>query len=407
MSNASPFEFRAIQQEERQAFSNVVKYVFADSSIEVNEDEDNLKNEWTTAAFHNGKIVATSGGYPFTMRFNGKDMQADGLTAVGTAPGFRRRGLVREMVTQRLHQVHEDAKQSVSILWASMGAIYQRFGYGLASTHVSSEFDPRYASFQFASTQEGYVRILEKDEGLPIIQKLYDVFIQDRTLDLYRDNDMWKHHFGNKKRRSYVAVYFAANDEPQGYVAYNTREDRKLAEDGGPDQRLQVREFIYLNITAYRGLWEFLREHDLVRFVDMQMPLDDPSFNLLLEPRILGSDVWDGIWLRVVDASQALTERIYNHAGTIVLEVHDDAECPWNERRFLLETDGTRTEVAETNQSADATISPNGLASLLSGNATLSQLHRAGRADVADIAKLAQFDSLFATTYRPFCRDGF
>lgn len=407
MSSLSEFEFREIREEERKAFTSVVKYVFANSSREDDEDEDNLKNEWTTAAFHKGKIIATSGGYPFEMRLNGKVVHADGVTAVGTEPGFRRRGLVREMITRRLHQVHEHEKQSVAILWASMAAIYQRFGYGLASTHVWSRFDPRLASFQFPHDAMGYVRIVEEAEGMPIIQKLYGKFIEDRTLDLHRDDDMWKRHFGDKKSRSYVAVFYSADDEPEGYVAYGTRSDRKLEEEGGPDQRLWVREFIYSNISAYRALWEFLREHDLVATVDLNMPIDDPALNLLLEPRLLGDDVYDGLWLRVVDAAQALTQRNYSLPGSIVLEIQEDAECPWNERRFALDTDGENVEVAETNKTPNATLSPNGLASLLSGNATLSQLHRVGRADVQDPTKLVPIDFMFSTKYRPFCRNGF
>ena len=352
-------------------------------------------------------MVATSGGYPFEMRLNGKPIAVDGLTAVGTEPGFRRRGLVREMVTRRLHMVHEHEEQSASILWASMGAIYQRFGYGLASSQIQCKFDPRYTEFQFPIDVQGYVRIVSEEEGGQAIRDLYQRFIKDRTLDLQRDDDVWwKNYFGTKKRRSYCAIYFNSNDEPEGYVAYNTSTVERPP-DEGPDQKLRVRELIYMNIQAYRALWEFIREHDLVGRVDMHMPVDEPAINMLLEPRAMRLNLTDGIWMRIVDAEKALTQREYSGPGNIVFEIRNDRECPWNERRFELETDGATTEVAATNKSPQFTISPNGLGSLMSGNASLSELNRVGRADVSDTSQMRYFDFMFSTKYRPFCRNGF
>lgn len=407
MTTFDNFEFRSIKKDELEEFNKVVKYVFAESSTEPVPEEEELKPEWTTAAFHKGKIVATSGGYPFEMRFNGKPIAVDGLTAVGTEPGFRRRGLVREMVTRRLHAVHEHEEQSASILWASMGAIYQRFGYGLGSSQIQCKFDPRYTQFQFPTDVNGYVRIVNEEEGGQAIRDLYQRFTTDRTLDLQRDDDIWwKNYFGTKKRLSYIAIYFNANDEPEGYVAYRTSTFSQ-APDEGPDQKLWVRELIYLNIQAYRALWEFIREHDLVGKVEMQMSLDEPAINMLLEPRAMRLNVLDGIWMRIVDADKALTQREYSGPGNVVLEIQNDPECPWNERRFELETDGETTEVAETNKSPQLTISPNGLASLMTGNASLSELNRAGRADVSDTSQMRYFDFMFSTKYRPFCRNGF
>lgn len=407
MTSMDNIEFRSIEKDELDSFNKVVKYVFAESSTDPVPEEDELKPEWTTAAFHKGKIVATSGGFPFEMRFNGKPIAVDGLTAVGTEPGFRRRGLVREMVTRRLHAVHEHEEQSASILWASMGAIYQRFGYGLGSSQIQCKFDPRFTQFQFPGDVNGYVRIVSEEEGGQVIRDLYSRFVEDRTLDLHRDDDVWwKGYFGTKKRLSYIAIYFNANDEPEGYVAYKTSTFSQ-SPDEGPDQKLWVRELIYLNIQAYRALWEFIREHDLVAKVEMQMALDEPAINMLLEPRAMRLNVLDGIWMRIVDAEKALTQREYSGPGNVVLEIQNDSECPWNERRFELETDGETTEVAETNKSPQLTISPNGLASLMTGNASLSELNRVGRADVSDTKKMRYFDFMFSTKYRPFCRNGF
>ena len=407
MSLSKDFEFRSISKEERADFDSVVRYVFANTSTEPDPDEDTLNNEWTTAALHKGKVVATSAGYPFKMRLNGQAVFADGLTAVGTEPGYRRRGLVRELVTRRLHMVHEHEHQSVSILWASMAAIYQRFGYGLGSTHTSCAMDPRYVMFQFEQESGGYVRNLDERDGMPIIRDLYRKFIEDRTLALHRVDEMWLGSFGTKKTKAFCAVYYDDDDVPQGYVTYRLEILNRRDDDPGPDQKIVVRDYVYRSIQAYRALWEFLRAHDLAGKIQIDLPKDDPAFDMLLEPAMLNLTSWDGIWLRIVDAARVLKTRNYGARATFVIEVQNDAECPWNERKFLVDTDGNHAEVNSTALSSDIKVNPNGLASLLTGNTSMSQLCRIGRATVDDPAKLPTLDAVFKTTHAPFCYNGF
>lgn len=407
MSVKRNFEFRAVQKDDRAEYDSVVNYVFGNNSAEPDPEHDVIQNDWTTAAFHKGKVVATSAGYPFKMRLNGKAVFVDGLTDVGTVPGFRRRGLVRELVTRRLNMVHEHEQQSASILWASMAAIYQRFGYGLGSTHSSCSIDPRYAMFQFETNPDGYVKNVEEEEGLPIIKNLYRTFINSRTLDLHRADIMWKGHFGTKKRKDYCAVYYDSDDQPQGYITYRLGMFKRREDDPGPDQRIQVHDYVYHTMDAYRGLWEFMRAHDLVGKIAVDMPRDDPALDLMLEPRMLNLHTWDALWLRIVDVDTFIKGRNYGSKGTVVLEILEDPECPWNVGKFLIDTDGETTEVNQTTLSADVTIGPNGLASLLTGNSSMTHLVRIGRATASDPTRLPELDTLFKTSYLPFCRNGF
>ena len=195
------FEFRPATAEEMPALKRLGRYVFAGGEPEDDEPEV-LRPEWTQCAFHKGDLVASAGGFPFKMRFNGRGVAADGLTAVGTDPGFRRRGLVRRLVGELLCRAHENG-QPVSILWASMGAIYQRFGYGPASTQVEYSFDPRFAGFQFGEAVQGYTRIVPSEDAVPIITPIYRRFIEPRNLLLHRAPVQWQLPFRDKKRKTY------------------------------------------------------------------------------------------------------------------------------------------------------------------------------------------------------------
>ena len=402
------FEFRPATAEEMPALKRLGRYVFAGGEPEDDEPEV-LRPEWTHCAFHKGDLVASAGGFPFKMRFNGRGVAADGLTAVGTDPGFRRRGLVRRLVGELLCRARENG-QPVSILWASMGAIYQRFGYGPASTQVEYSFDPRFAGFQFGEAAQGYTRIVPNKDAVPIITGIYRRFIEPRNLLLHRAPVQWQLPFRDKKRKTYCAIHYSAADEADGYMLYRVSPHKGPSSDADLDQTLAITDFVWLNMNSYRGLWEFVRAHDLVGKVTTYFAAeDDPAPSLLLEPRVLQRRTADGIWLRVVDAAEALAARGYDHAGETMVRIVEDADCPWNVGVHRLIADVTQAEVAQARQGAAAeiTVTPHGLASLLAGYLPLSQLVRVGRATVADEKRLPALDALFATRYRPHCMNGF
>lgn len=404
------FEFRPLTEAEMPALRRLVAYVFGHPEPEPEaavEDGGSLRPEWTHGAFHRGRLVASSGGFPLEVRLNGRAAPAEGVTAVGTDPGFRRRGLMRRLVGDLLRRARRNG-QCVSILWASLGALYQRLGYGLASAQVDYRFDPRFAELQFGRRAEGYSRRHGKDDALPTLRALYDEFIEPRNLLLHRPPWLWQRTLRNK-RGPRCAIHYNAAHEPDGYLLYT------LAPLGQPDaetpldQALTINELVWRDMNGYRGLWAFIRAHDLVgRVVTAYAAEDDPAPALLLEPRILHRATGDGIWLRVVDAAAALGARGYDHAGETTIAIGADDDCPWNVGVVRLRTDGRQTEATrQGNCEAEVTISPQGLASLLTGYASLSQLTRVGRAQVADQRRLPALDALFASRYRPHCLNHF
>ena len=407
MTDLAGYEFRSARKEEMKDFFRLERYVFADNSTPTDEEEAKypLKPEMTTVALHRGKIVATSGGFPFRMRLNGVEVKADGVTGVGTEPGHRRKGIVRHLITQRLHGAHSEGVPA-SILWASMGAIYQRFGYGLSSSMYKYQFNPRFAEFQFGEqSSSGWVARVDSEEALPIVQELYDNFHKERNLMLFRPPNVWKEGYLEGKTKYHFAIHYDKDGVPSGYVSYRLSE-HTFTEDG-PNQRFGIQDFIYADIDTYRGLWRYIRNHDLVREVRAYVPLDDPALLMLLEPRSLNARWEEGIWMRVVDAQELASKRRYLTPGVASFEILEDAECPWNVGRYRIESNGIENEVDRNTKDIDFQISTNGLASLLSGQSTLSELCVAGRAEVCNAGKLPVLDSFFSSKYKPFCLDDF
>jgi predicted acetyltransferase len=403
-------EIRAARADEMEKFSSLQRYVFAENDAEGLDAQSPVQPEWTTCAFVDGRIAATMGAFPFRMRLNGAPVDVAGVTAVGTYPEYRRTGLLRQVMEQGMLEQRE-REQSLAILWASFGAIYQRFGFGLASTWVRYDFDPRQAALEDGSPLAGSVRMLALDEARPIIERIYVEYSRPRTLDVHRAPAYWDSVFRKRpKRERYYAVYFDGGGEPRGYVYYETkwREGGLSNPEPEPNQLMSVPEFVAVDVDAFRGLWEYLRSHDLVARIEMAgVPEDDPARSLMLEPRELRRVTGDGIWLRVVDVECALPQRPYGDRGELAIAIVDDDLCEWNNGTYLLETNGAESEVTRTDREADISMPARSLASLISGHDSATFLARAGLIEARDEQTLRLADRLFATSYRPHCGTGF
>lgn len=389
-------------------YGRIVSYVFA--STEGMEDElRTTQPDWTMCAFVDGRMAGVMGVFPFTVRLNGAPVAMGGVTAVGTLPSHRRQGLLRRIMADGL-AVMRERRQAYAILWASMGAIYQRFGYGLASTSVNYDFDPRYVAFTSQAPAPGSVELMNKEDAFPIIKQLYIQHATPRNLYIHRSVPLWEAgplRPPKKGEPLYIAVYRDPSGEPRGYLIYTAAEDVRTGP--GPGQKMVVNDFITLDMDAYRGLWDYIRRHDLVGRVEMHGVAgeDDPAPSLLLEPRMLNRSTADQIWMRIVDVEQAIPGRPYGAGGELAFAIEQDGMCPWNNGTYLLETDGATTEITRTSRTAQLTMNPNTLASLLAGHRSATFHERAGLLQAHDRTALARADAIFRTEYAPHCPNSF
>ena len=246
-------------------------------------------------------------------------------------------------------------------------------------------------------------------EGREIAEQVHAEYVRPRNLMIVRGERDWRgifepESFQTKYQR--MAIYRNASGEPRGFMLLRNRED-EVDFEPGPNQYLTVNDFTALDVDAYRGMWEFLASHDLVREVTMErVPEDDPAALMLLEPRTLRRRTGDAMWLRVADAELALGQRPYGAAGSLTLRVVDEL-CDWNAGTYRIESDGAASEVSRVDGEADLVVPVERLSQLISGYASASELARLDLIEARDTSVLATADAMFATAYRPFCQDGF
>ncbi len=404
-------EIRPITTEEREEFDAVLSYVFAQSRSDWERYRNEppwVKPEHTLAAFVDGSIATATGAQPFTVRLNGRPAQAAGVTAVGTYPQYRRQGLLRRTMIEALTR-YRDAGQSFALLWASFAAIYQRYGYGLASAYVAYEFDPREVAFREELPTSGAVELMPPGKSRPVQERVHAEWARPRNLVVDRSQEWWDQLFREHgDRRRYHAVYRNGAGEPRGYLVYDIAEDLGGwgMRETGPDQSMNLLAFYPLDLEAHRAMWNYIRAHDLVKRVRWdKVPEDDVTPDLLIEPRELHRGTGDAMWMRITDVEALLPLRSYGDEGAITLAVRDEL-LPWNDGVYRLETEGDAAKVSRTSGPADLSMRVGALATLVSGYRSATQLSRAGLLE-GDAAALRRADRLFATEYRPHMPEGF
>ncbi|HLZ71090.1 MAG TPA: GNAT family N-acetyltransferase [Dehalococcoidia bacterium] len=360
------------------------------------------------AAFAGDEVAARLTVRPFTVVWGRREIACGGLTGVVTSPAHRRRGHLRELL-RRAFQRQREQEQALSMLWASMAAIYQRFGYGLGYACQMPAFDARRLAFVDEVATPGRVRLVPHAEVMDRIAPAYERFATPRTLMLRRSSHWW---LGGLLRQwdpddapELIAAYEEAG-EVRGYLLYHV--EQAPAEHGSGNVKIEVRDLVWHSPAAHRALIQYLAAYDRAHTVLFNaLPADDPLFCSVQEPRDLHTRAVDGSWLRLVDLPAALEGRGYAADGRLRFAV-DDELCPWNSGVWELAVEGGAARVRRSGHEPELTLSPRALAMLSCGSATATLLARLGLLHGAVVPRtLATADALFRGDFLPYCMDHF
>lgn len=339
----------------------------------------------------------------------GGEVAAAGVTGVGVRPDHRRRGILTALMRRQLADVHERG-EPVAVLWASEGAIYQRFGYGLAAMDGFFEVAVARTTYAQSRPPEGRVRIVSEAESADLLPPIYEAMRAQTPGALSRSEAWWLDgvladpEYSRRGASSKFRVVYEAEGAAEGYAIYRVKDEW---DHRGPRYVLEVREAVTTTARALRGLWRYLFDVDLVRTVKAnRVPLPTPLQHVLAEPRALGLVANDGLWLRLVDLPAALQARRYGAADRIVLEVSDDL-CPRNAGRWLVRTTGELgaavADVSRTHEPADLVLDTADLAAIYLGGTRPADLAAAGRIEARTPAALDRASAMFASARSPWC----
>jgi len=362
-----------------------------------------MPHERMHAAFEDDQIIGGAGAFPFELSVPGGSLPCAGVTAVGTQPTHRRRGVLRSLMAAQLRDVHERG-EPIAALWASEETIYGRFGYGIASWAGALTVPHESDAFADVAELPGKARFVTPEEARELFPPVYERVRRDRPGMMSRSAEWWElrhlrfHDDEKDAPRRFVAL--DVEGETQAYAFYRTH----FAFEGGlPASRLVVNEALGSTPLATAGIWRFLLDVDWMSVVEVRIaPPDHPLFLLLALPRRARYRMGDALWMRIVDLPAALSGRTYGEGGPLVLEVRD-AVCDWNEGRWRLETGACE----RTDEESDLALDVSALGSAYLGAVSFKQLREALRVEELREGAIERADALFAWRPLPWCPEIF
>jgi predicted acetyltransferase len=315
------------------------------------------------------------------------------------------------MMAYQLVQFRE-REVPVAVLTASESVIYGRFGYGLASSHLSLEIATKRSGFRelpyLASPGGGRLRAVGRDQAAKILPSVHAEARLLRPGEIDRSGARWagllddpEANRNGASARMFV-VHEDATGKPDGYASYRFQDQP----DGAwRSHRVVVVEDVYsLAPSLQAQLWRYLLDLDLIEELRCAArPVDDPLRWMLADPRQLRvTGAGDMLWARLVDVPAALSARGYATATQLVLEVGGTGGPP---ERYRLETGPEAADCrrAKAGEPTDLVLGLGDLASIYLGGCRPSVLAQAGRAQEARPGALARADAAFASRLAPFC----
>jgi predicted acetyltransferase len=411
---AAPWEIRTATADQLRAFAAPLASAFTEEITEAEYDDwfRTAEPERWISAFEgpDGRdALGCAAAYTFRLTVPGGEVAAAGVTGVGVRPDHHRRGILRALMRHQLDDVRARG-EPVAVLWASEGAIYQRFGYGLATMSGTLEVDRGRTAYARPAPPEGRMRLLDEEGAMAAFPPLYDAMRRATPGAIARTEEWWRsgpiadREYARRGAGPKYRYLYEVGGVAEGYAMFRVKSEW---DHRGSKSQLEVHEAITLTPRAVRDVWRFLFEVDLVRTVRAgRIPVPHPLQHLLAEPRALGLVVGDGIWLRVVDLPGALAERRYGTADTLVLEVAD-AFCPWNAGRWRLATAGepgaAEGRATPSDAEPDLVLDTTDLAAAYLGGVRWADLAGVGRVEERTPGAARRADALFAAERTPWC----
>lgn len=390
-------EYRAITEAEFEAFARVTVIAFGQAPFAPDIPFGFARSEFdrTRAAFVGDDIVGAGRNYSLELTVpGGAVVPAAGVSWISVLPTFRRRGVLRGM----LASLRDDAiahGEAFSILTASEGGIYGRFGYGVATLRMLLHVERVHSAFAAPVVDDGRIRYVDRADALARFPEVYARACRLRPGMVSRPDAWWEEtlfSIAPPDKGCFFVIHEGTDGVADGFLTYEIIGDFST---GINRSRLQVLDLITLSPTARAALWQFAFSVDLVETIGArQVPVDEPLRFLLADVRRLHVDAMaDGLWVQILDVERALEARRYPTADRIVLEIHDGSTLT----RVALDGGPDGAQCKTTTAEPDVVLGLSQLGSIYLGGVRAEQHAAAGTVEERTPGAIARVDAMFAS----------
>ncbi|MEV3920608.1 GNAT family N-acetyltransferase [Actinomadura coerulea] len=366
------------------------------------EDGDRERDGWIVAraerigAYDADLKAGQLAALPMRLAVPGALLDCSAVTFVGVLPTHRRRGILTSMM-DRMTADAIAAGRPVAALWASQGAIYGRYGFGLATRAIGLEVDTSRPLELRTVPDDRPLRLVDAASAFEIVDPIHRRSLAERPGGLVRDPEWWARGIlrpVDREAPGYTAPRIVVH--PAGYAVYRVRQGS-----------VRVVDLVADTPGAEAALWGFLASIDLTSRIEApNRPVDDLLPHMVADPdRVAIKNDYGALWLRLVDLPAALRARSWATEDTFVLEV-DDPRIPENAGRWRLRT-GAAPVCDPAPGPADLSLSAADLAAVYLGGQSPVTLVRIGAAAEHTPGAAARLEAALAVPRAPYINDDF
>lgn len=330
-------EIKPVELKHLQQFNELLRYVFqvTDADIEESGYENDgeiakakrpvLKSADVIGWFDGDNLISQLAIYPCEVNIHGEIYAMGGITGVGTYPEYANLGLMQELIMEGMEKMRQK-KQWISYLYPYNIPYYRRKGWEIMSDMLT---------FRIKDTQlpkqipvPGSVERLESDADDVIA--VYDEFARQNHGAMIRNQLNWEEYWRweNEDERI-AAVYYDESGQPTGYCLYWIAEEV-----------FHIKEMIYLNQEARKGLWNFISAHfSMINFVEGEIYKNEP-IAFLFDDSEIKETIAPFFMARIVDVKEFLLAYPFEETPQRAFHFNvSDPIAPWNNGIFSLSWD--------------------------------------------------------------------
>ncbi len=321
-----------------------------------------------------GEMMGSIGCYPYTVRYNGRQVVMNGIGGVSTLPPYRRQGVIRACFREAFAEMHANG-QFVTMLYPFNDAFYRKFGYENA---IRCKIWNIPLSALRRSGVEGRVEMYRVGGDTRAYAEVYEAFNARYELSSIREPLDWKpmERLNPSLERCYAYLWRNREGKPKGYLVFQkeyVNGSRIMSCTPGFGS---VQNFVFVDAEALQGLLDFAAtfasDYDTLRiFLPYELDIEP----LIYTHNPLRIEQTFRVMLRALDVKKALELSPYRgSSGSLRIRVADEL-CPWNDGTWQVDyRDGKSCQVGRTDAAPDVTMPVSDFSRLIFGSHDVDEL---------------------------------
>ncbi|PAD18221.1 GNAT family N-acetyltransferase [Shouchella clausii] len=366
-------EIRPVRSADMQQSIDLLNYVFQVTNQDVSEIGQQQMQAWKKPIIEHCDVIGWFSGdqlvsqmvvYPFSVNIHGQPFQMGGVTGVGTYPEYAGLGLMNDLMKKSLTNM-KNRGQTISYLFPYSIPYYRKKGWEIISDVITYTVrDTQIPKPYDVPGRIERVEFADKD-----IRTVYDQFSHKANGAMIRNRLAWEEHFKWERDELTGCVYYDEHDNPTGYMYYKVE-----------NETFYVKEMIYNNEEARRGIWNFIGAHfSMVYYVKGKIFTNEP-LSFFLEDSEIEEKISPYYMARIVDAERFLASFPFtSHASGKLAFAISDPLLEWNNGTFVLSFADQKRVTIENDVKADVKTDIQTLVTLLLNYKRPSTLKEIGR----------------------------